>query len=65
VARRQGIEVKQIDLFLFGGLYSDEPRTRPPRERIFKVAIAGPIATFGVILLCLALDGPRSSAFTA
>jgi len=55
VARRQGIEVKQIDLFLFGGLTRMCRDAATPGED-FKVAIAGPIATFGVILLCLALD---------
>jgi Zn-dependent protease len=55
VARRQGIEVKQIDLFLFGGLTRMSRDAATPGED-FKVAIAGPVATFGVILLCLALD---------
>lgn len=55
VARRQGIEVKQIDLYLFGGM------TRMSRDAVspgedFKIAIAGPVATCGVILVCLALD---------
>src|ERR1700684_4338992 len=55
VARRQGIEVKQIDLFLFGGLTRMSRDAATPGED-FKIAIAGPLATFGVILLCLALD---------
>ncbi len=55
VARRQGIEVKQIDLFLFGGLTQMSRDAASPGED-FKVAIAGPLATFCVILLCLALD---------
>jgi Zn-dependent protease len=57
VARRQGIEVKQIDLFLFGGLTQMSRDAATPGED-FKVAIAGPAATFGVILLCLALNIP-------
>jgi Zn-dependent protease len=57
VARRQGIEVKQIDLFLFGGLTQMSRDADSPGED-FKVAIAGPLATFGVILLCLAIDLP-------
>jgi Zn-dependent protease len=57
VARRQGIEVKQIDLFLFGGLTQMSRDAASPGED-FKVAIAGPLATFGVILLCLAVDLP-------
>ena len=57
VARRQGIEVKKIDLFLFGGLTQMSRDAESPGED-FKVAIAGPLATFGVILLCLAIDIP-------
>ena len=55
VARRQGIEVKRIDLFLFGGLTSMSRDAATPGED-FKVAIAGPLATLGVILVCLAID---------
>jgi len=57
VARRQGIEVKKIDLFLFGGLTQMSRDAASPGED-FKVAIAGPLATLGVILLCLAIDIP-------
>ncbi|MFL5863411.1 MAG: site-2 protease family protein [Solirubrobacteraceae bacterium] len=57
VARRQGIEVKKIDLFLFGGLTQMSRDAASPGED-FKVAIAGPVATFAVILLCLAIDLP-------
>ena len=55
VARRQGVEVTQIDLYLFGGLtrMSREPAT--PGED-FKISVAGPLATLGVILVCLAVD---------
>lgn len=55
VARREGIEVKQIDLFLFGGLTQMARDAASPGED-FRIAIAGPLATFGVILVCLALD---------
>lgn len=55
VARRQGIEVKQIDLFLFGGLTKMTRDAATPGED-FKIAVAGPLATVGVILVCLALD---------
>ncbi len=57
VARRQGIEVEKIDLYLFGGLTQMSRDAASPGED-FKVAIAGPLATFGVILLCLAIDLP-------
>ena len=55
VARRQGIEVKRIDLFLFGGLTQMSRDAATPGED-FKIAVAGPIATLGVILVCLAVD---------
>ena len=55
VARRQGIEVKRIDLFLFGGLTQMSRDAASPAED-FKIAVAGPLATVGVIVVCLALD---------
>src|SRR5437762_10572288 len=50
VARRQGIEVKRIDLFLFGGLTQMSRDALTPGED-FKVAAAGPAATFAFVLL--------------
>jgi Zn-dependent protease len=55
VARRLGIEVRQIDLYLFGGLTQMTRDAASPGED-FKIAIAGPVATFLVILLFLAVD---------
>jgi Zn-dependent protease len=55
VARRQGIEVKRIDLFLFGGLTQMSRDAATPGED-FKIAVAGPLATVGVILVCLGVD---------
>ena len=46
VARRQGIEVKRIDLFLFGGLTQMSRDASSPGEE-FKIAVAGPLATLG------------------
>src|SRR5947209_14284658 len=43
-ARRQGIEVRHIQLFLFGGLTQMSRDTRSPGEE-FKIAAAGPLAT--------------------
>ncbi|HEY9648203.1 MAG TPA: site-2 protease family protein [Chroococcidiopsis sp.] len=47
VAMRQGIEVKSITLFIFGGLASlgDEPKTP---WNMFTVAIAGPLVSFAL-----------------
>ena len=54
VARRQGIETRRIDLFLFGGL------TRMSRDAVtpgedFKIAAAGPAATAFFLIVCLAI----------
>ncbi len=55
VARRLGIGVKRIDLFLFGGLTQMSRDAQSPGED-FKIAVAGPLATLGVILVCLGID---------
>jgi Zn-dependent protease len=55
VARREGIQVMRIDLFLFGGLTEMSRDAATPGED-FKIAAAGPLATFGFVLLCLAVD---------
>jgi Zn-dependent protease len=55
VARRQGIGVDEIDLYLFGGLTRMNRDAATPGED-FKVSAAGPLATLGVILVCLAID---------
>jgi Zn-dependent protease len=54
-ARRQGIEVKRIELFLFGGLTQMSRDAATPAEE-FKIAAAGPAATFLFVVLCLAVD---------
>ena len=54
-ARRQGIAVDRIDLFLFGGLTQMTRDAITPGEE-FKVAGAGPLATFCFVLLCLGVD---------
>jgi Zn-dependent protease len=55
VARREGIAVRRIDLFLFGGLTEMSRDAATPAED-FKIAAAGPLATFGFVLLCLGVD---------
>jgi Zn-dependent protease len=55
VARRQGIEVKSIQLFLFGGLTQMSRDARSPGEE-FKIAAAGPFATFLMVILFLVID---------
>lgn len=47
VAISQGIEVKSITLFLFGGLASLEKESKTPAEA-FWVAIAGPLVSLGL-----------------
>ena len=55
VARREGIEVRRIDLFLFGGMTQMGRDASTPGEE-FKVAAAGPFATFLFVLVCLGID---------
>jgi Zn-dependent protease len=55
MARHQGITVHRIDLFLFGGLTEMSRDAASPGED-FKIAAAGPLATFCFVLLCLAVD---------
>ncbi|HEY1590646.1 MAG TPA: site-2 protease family protein [Solirubrobacteraceae bacterium] len=55
VARRQGIEVERIDLFLFGGLTQMSRDAATPGED-FKIAAAGPAATALFVLVCLGVD---------
>ncbi|MGO9903125.1 MAG: site-2 protease family protein [Solirubrobacteraceae bacterium] len=67
-ARAQGIGVKRIELFLFGGITQMSREARTPGEE-FKVAVAGPLATLGFVLVCLAVDlaivGPHRLAQAA
>jgi Zn-dependent protease len=55
VARRLGIPIAGIDLWFFGGLshMRREPETAGEE---FKIAAAGPLATFGFVLVCLVVD---------
>ena len=55
VARRQGIRVDRIELFLFGGFTQMSRDAASPGED-FKIAAAGPLATFCFVLLCLGVD---------
>ena len=49
VARRQGIQVNSITLFLFGGLASIDKESKTPGQA-FQVAIAGPLVSFLLFL---------------
>lgn len=55
VAISQGIEVKSITLFIFGGLASLERESDSPAEA-FWVAIAGPLVSFTLFLLFMAVS---------
>jgi Zn-dependent protease len=53
-ARHRGIEVRQIQLFLFGGM-TQMREARSPSEEL-TIAAAGPLATLGLVLLFAAID---------
>jgi Zn-dependent protease len=55
VARRQGIQVRDIQLFLFGGLTKMSRDANSPGEE-FKVAAAGPAATLLMVVVFLVID---------
>lgn len=68
VARRSGIEMKGITLFLFGGVA--EMSQEPPSPRVeFRVAIAGPLASLAIAAICSTLlhwiGAPDSGSPTA
>jgi Zn-dependent protease len=50
VARREGIEVTGIDLFLFGGVMKMSRDTDSPGAE-FRVAAAGPLVTLGIVIV--------------
>ncbi|MGC9219845.1 MAG: site-2 protease family protein [Solirubrobacteraceae bacterium] len=54
-ARHEGIVVQRIELFLFGGTTYMSREAQTPAEE-FKIAIAGPLGTLLVVLICLGLD---------
>lgn len=66
VAMRQGIEVRSITLFLFGGLANLEKESKTPAGA-FWVAIAGPLVSFMLfgILTFLAVSTPVTGPFAA
>jgi Zn-dependent protease len=55
VARRHGIEVRRINLFMFGGFAQMSRDARTPGEE-FKIAAAGPAATFAFVVVCVIVD---------
>jgi Zn-dependent protease len=60
VARRNGLQVAGIDLWALGGMTrAGEPQT-PGTE--FRVAIAGPLVTLGVIAVCVTAGRLTTSA---
>jgi Zn-dependent protease len=54
-ARREGIQVNRIELFLFGGTTYMSRESRTPGEE-FRIAVAGPLGTLLFVLICLGVD---------
>jgi Zn-dependent protease len=54
-ARRRGVGVERIDLYLFGGLTLMDREPETPGED-FTIAVAGPLATAVVIVVFIATD---------
>jgi Zn-dependent protease/CBS domain-containing protein len=54
LAKREGIKINSITLLIFGGISSMEEQTPDPRIEL-PMALAGPLTSLGVGLLCLAI----------
>jgi Zn-dependent protease/CBS domain-containing protein len=54
VARRRGIPINNITLFIFGGVAQMEDEPGTPRDE-FQMAIAGPLASLGIAAIFFAL----------
>jgi Zn-dependent protease len=54
-ARRAGIQVQRIELFLFGGTTYMSRDAQTPAEE-FKIAAAGPLGTLLFVAVCFAID---------
>jgi Zn-dependent protease len=61
VAMRSGIAIAGIDLFMFGGVARMERETESPSEE-FRVAVAGPVVTLLIVLVCFAAGALISNA---
>jgi Zn-dependent protease len=59
VAMRNGIGIAGIDLWLFGGVARMKSDTRTPGEE-FKVAVAGPVVTAVIALVCWLAGGSHA-----
>ena len=53
-ARREGVGVSRIELFLFGGTTHMSREAKTPGEE-FRIAVAGPLGTLLVLLVCVPL----------
>lgn len=69
IARRYGIRVPRITLFLFGGMAEIESEAQTPAAE-FNIAIAGPLMSLAIAMSCMilvasALDGPSLAELVA
>ncbi|GCE12137.1 site-2 protease family protein [Tengunoibacter tsumagoiensis] len=64
VARAHGLKVKNIVLFIFGGVSNIEQEARTPGAD-FQIAIIGPLVSIGIGLLCFGLWWPLRQSSSA
>jgi Zn-dependent protease len=62
VSMRNGIGIAGIDLWIFGGIARMERDTESAWEE-FKVAVAGPLVTLGIVVVCVALYALSAGGF--
>lgn len=64
VARRHGLEVKSITLYVFGGVSNIEQEAHSPGVE-FQVSLVGPLVSLLISLICFALWFPVRNMHTA
>lgn len=63
IARGMGVQIKEISLWIFGGVSNMEEIPRDPDSEI-KISVVGPLTSFGIGIICYAIGVISSSLVT-